>query len=95
LLAQFPILEEALQAMGVMIWPMVEFHHMVSGNANVDRAALDHRQNRTQDAAYSADIPAIHIGRRGHGKKVSKQFVSPVNQINVHPAPFNFLSAML
>ncbi len=25
LLSQFPILEEALQAMGVMVWPMVEF----------------------------------------------------------------------
>src|SRR3954469_2910809 len=25
LLAQFPILEEALQAMGVVVWPMVEF----------------------------------------------------------------------
>src|SRR3569832_2055421 len=25
LLSQFPILEEALQAMGVVVWPMVEF----------------------------------------------------------------------
>ena len=25
LLSQFPILEEALQAMGVLVWPMVEF----------------------------------------------------------------------
>src|SRR5690242_17561313 len=25
LMAQFPLLEEALQAMGVMVWPMIEF----------------------------------------------------------------------
>ena len=25
LLSQFPILEEALQAMGVLVWPMVEY----------------------------------------------------------------------
>src|SRR5579872_4358330 len=25
LLAQFPVLEEALQSMGVMVWPMVEY----------------------------------------------------------------------
>src|SRR5712675_2477851 len=43
LLSQFPILEEALQAMGVMVWPMVEFEADDALASAAARAAQDGR----------------------------------------------------
>jgi len=41
LLSQFPILEEALQAMGVMVWPMVEFEADDAMASAAVKSALD------------------------------------------------------
>ncbi|HSS99492.1 MAG TPA: hypothetical protein VLK33_20800, partial [Terriglobales bacterium] len=41
LLSQFPILEEALQAMGIMVWPMVEFEADDALASAAVKAALD------------------------------------------------------
>src|SRR6478672_8070089 len=43
LLSQFPILEEALDAMGVVVWPMIEFEADDALAAAAARAALDER----------------------------------------------------
>src|SRR5882724_4102200 len=43
LLSQFPILEEALLAMGVMVWPMVEFEADDALASAAAKAAKDHR----------------------------------------------------
>src|SRR5690242_10737418 len=41
LLSQFPIIEESLQAMGVMVWPMVEFEADDAMASAASQAALD------------------------------------------------------
>jgi len=43
LLSQFPILEEALSAMGIVVWPMVEFEADDALAAAADRASRDER----------------------------------------------------
>src|SRR5579863_3758052 len=43
LLSQFPILEEALQSMGVVVWPMVEFEADDALASAAAKAALDQR----------------------------------------------------
>src|ERR1035438_4954029 len=43
LLSQFPILEDALRAMGVVIWPMVEFEADDALASAAAKAALDER----------------------------------------------------
>src|SRR4030095_4255988 len=41
LLSQFPILEEALEAMGVMVWPMVDYEADDALASAADKAAKD------------------------------------------------------
>ena len=41
LLSQFPIIEEALQAMGVVVWPMIEFEADDALASSAAKAALD------------------------------------------------------
>ncbi|HEX7288777.1 MAG TPA: flap endonuclease, partial [Candidatus Angelobacter sp.] len=43
LLAQFPLLEEALEAMGVVVWPMVEFEADDALASAAAKAAQDQR----------------------------------------------------
>src|SRR5262249_7047280 len=43
LLAQFPLLEEALEAMGVVVWPMIEFEADDALASAAARAAADPR----------------------------------------------------
>src|SRR6476661_8957899 len=46
LLAQFPLLEEALTALGVVVWPMVEFEADDALAAAAAKAAQDTRVDR-------------------------------------------------
>src|SRR3984885_266452 len=46
LLAQFPLLEEALSAAGVVVWPMVEFEADDALAAGAVQAARDERVDR-------------------------------------------------
>src|SRR5258707_1671663 len=46
LLAQFPILEEALQAMGVVVWPMVYFEADDALASAADKAAKEEGVNK-------------------------------------------------
>src|SRR6266699_5932930 len=43
LLSQFPILEEALEAMGVVVWPMVDYEADDALASAADKAAQDNR----------------------------------------------------
>ena len=49
LLSQFPILEDALQAMGVLVWPMIEFEADDALASAAHRAAQDKRVERVLD----------------------------------------------
>src|SRR5271154_6881210 len=46
LLSQFPILEEALEAMGVVVWPMVYYEADDALASAANKAALDERVNQ-------------------------------------------------
>src|SRR5436305_9725099 len=65
LLSQFPILEEALQSMGVLVWPMTEFE--------ADDALASAAAKATQNARVRQDIistPDIDLSQCVVGSRV-------------------------
>jgi 5'-3' exonuclease len=64
LLSQFPILEEALQAMGVFLWPMVEFEADDALAAAAARAAQDERVNQVIICTPDKDLSQSVVGSR-------------------------------
>jgi 5'-3' exonuclease len=71
LLAQFPLLEEALVALGVTVWPMIEFEADDALAAGAALAALDARVTRVvictpdKDLAQSVDgTRVVQMNRR-------------------------------
>ena len=64
LLAQFPLLEEALAALGVMVWPMVEFEADDALAAAATRAAADARVERVIICTPDKDLAQCVRGQR-------------------------------
>ena len=64
LLSQFPILEEALQAMGVLVWPMVEFEADDALASAAAKAAQDHRVTRVMICTPDKDLGQSVVGSR-------------------------------
>jgi 5'-3' exonuclease len=64
LLAQFPLLEEALVAMGVVVWPMVEFEADDALAAGAEKAALDTRVDRVIICTPDKDLAQCVRGSR-------------------------------
>jgi len=64
LLSQFPILEEALQAMGVMVWPMVEFEADDALASAAAKAALDDRVGQVFICTPDKDLGQSVVGTR-------------------------------
>jgi 5'-3' exonuclease len=64
LLSQFPILEEALQAMGVLVWPMVEFEADDALATAAAKAAQDHRVTRVIICTPDKDLGQSVVGSR-------------------------------
>jgi 5'-3' exonuclease len=64
LLAQFPVLEEALDAMGVVVWPMVYFEADDALAAAAAKAALDDRVNRVVICTPDKDLSQCVVGTR-------------------------------
>jgi 5'-3' exonuclease len=64
LLSQFPILEEALQAMGVLVWPMVEFEADDALASAAAKAAQDHRVTRVIICTPDKDLGQSVVGSR-------------------------------
>jgi 5'-3' exonuclease len=62
--SQFPILEEALQAMGVVVWPMVEFEADDALAAAAVKAALDERVNQVLVCTPDKDLAQCVRGNR-------------------------------
>jgi len=52
---------------------------MIRGNPDVRGSALDHGQYGSQHATDGSDFLPIHIRGGGHSKKVTEQFIRPVN----------------
>lgn len=64
LLAQFPILEEALDAMGVVVWPMVEFEADDAMASAAAMAARDNRAERVILCTPDKDLAQCVVGSR-------------------------------
>jgi 5'-3' exonuclease len=64
LLSQFPILEEALQAMGVLVWPMVYFEADDALASAAAKAASDDRVKRVLICTPDKDLSQCVMGKR-------------------------------
>lgn len=64
LLSQFPILEEALAAMGVLVWPMVEFEADDALASAAAKAALDQRVRQVIICTPDKDLAQCVVGDR-------------------------------
>src|SRR5260221_7828863 len=64
LLSQFPILEEALEAMGVKVWPMVQFEADDALASAAAKAALDDRVGQVFICTPDKDLGQCVVGTR-------------------------------
>jgi 5'-3' exonuclease len=64
LLSQFPILEEALQAMGVRVWPMIEFEADDALASAAVKSAQDHRTAQVIICTPDKDLAQCVSGTR-------------------------------
>src|SRR5438046_3524067 len=64
LLSQFPILEEALDAMGVLVWPMVEFEADDALASAAFNAAQDERVSQVVICTPDKDLAQCVVGTR-------------------------------
>jgi 5'-3' exonuclease len=64
LLSQFPILEEALEAMGVVVWPMIEYEADDALAAAADKAARDDRVRQVIICTPDKDLSQCVVGKR-------------------------------
>jgi len=64
LLSQFPILEQALEAMGVVVWPMVEFEADDALASAAARSAADERVTQVMICTPDKDLAQCVIGTR-------------------------------
>jgi 5'-3' exonuclease len=64
LLSQFPILEEALQAMGVLVWPMVYFEADDALASAASKAAADDRVGQVFICTPDKDLSQSVVGTR-------------------------------
>lgn len=64
LLSQFPILEEALDAMGVVVWPMVEFEADDALASAAAKATVDPQVNQVIICTPDKDLGQCVVGTR-------------------------------
>jgi 5'-3' exonuclease len=64
LLAQFPVLEEALESMGVVVWPMVEYEADDALASAAAKAALDDRVDQVLVCTPDKDLAQCVVGNR-------------------------------
>jgi 5'-3' exonuclease len=64
LLSQFPILEEALEAMGVLVWPMVYYEADDALASAAAKAAQDERVNQVFICTPDKDLGQCVVGTR-------------------------------
>ncbi len=64
LLSQFPILEQALEAMGVLVWPMVYYEADDALASAADKAATDDRVRQILICTPDKDLAQCVVGTR-------------------------------
>jgi 5'-3' exonuclease len=89
LLAQFPVLEEALQAMGVMVWPMVEYEADDAMASAAVKAAQDERVRQviicTPDKDLSQCVKGTRIVQLDRRRNIVRDEAGVVAKFGVNP----------
>jgi 5'-3' exonuclease len=89
LLSQFPLLEEALVALGVVVWPMVEFEADDALAAAAAAAAKDERVERvficTPDKDLSQCVEGTRVVQLDRRKNVVRDEAGVVEKFGVPP----------
>ena len=90
LLSQFPILEEALEAMGVVVWPMVEFEADDAMASAAARAAEDLRVEQVLICTPDKDLSQCVVGTRvvqlARRRNIRRDEAGVVEKFGVKPA---------
>jgi 5'-3' exonuclease len=90
LLAQFPLLEEALSALGIAVWPMVEFEADDALAAGATAAANDQRVERviicTPDKDLAQCVQGSRIVQMDRRKNIIRDEAGVIAKFGVPPA---------
>ncbi len=89
LLSQFPILEVALQAMGVLVWPMVEFEADDALASAAAKAAKDSRVKQvlicTPDKDLSQSVVGTRVVQLDRRREITRDEAGVVEKFGVKP----------
>jgi 5'-3' exonuclease len=89
LLAQFPILEEALEAMGVVVWPMVQFEADDALASAAAKAAQDERVQQvlicTPDKDLSQCVAGTRVVQLDRRREILRDEAGVVAKFGVNP----------
>src|SRR5215831_17811772 len=89
LLSQFPILEEALEAMGVVVWPMVYFEADDALASAAGKAAKDARVKQvficTPDKDLSQSVVGTRVVQLDRRRNLSRDEAGVVEKFGVGP----------
>jgi 5'-3' exonuclease len=89
LLAQFPLLEEALVAAGVIVWPMVEFEADDALAAGAEAAAADPRVTRviicTPDKDLAQSVRGDRVVQLNRRTRVTRDEAGVIKKFGVRP----------
>jgi 5'-3' exonuclease len=90
LLAQFPLLEEALTAVGIVVWPMVEFEADDALASAAHAAALDKRVDRilvcTPDKDLAQCVRGTRVVQFDRRKRAMRDEAGVIERFGVEPA---------
>jgi 5'-3' exonuclease len=90
LLAQFPILEETLQAAGLVVWPMIEFEADDALAAAAELAARDTRVERviicTPDKDLAQSVRGTHVVQLNRRTRTTMDESGVIAKFGVPPA---------
>jgi 5'-3' exonuclease len=89
LLAQFPLLEEALTALGIVVWPMIEFEADDALASAATAAAQDARVDRilicTPDKDLAQCVRGTRIVQLDRRKRIVRDEVGVVERFGIQP----------
>lgn len=90
LLAQFPLLEDALRALGVVVWPMVEFEADDALGSAAVAAAADPRVTRvlvcTPDKDLAQVVSGTHVVQMDRRTRTIRDEAGVIEKFGVAPA---------
>ena len=89
LLSQFPILEEALEAMGAVVWPMVDYEADDALASAANKAAQDDRVRQvlicTPDKDLSQCVVGTHVVQLDRRREIVRDEAGVVAKFGIRP----------